>query len=92
MIAPPRTRHALPSPRVVWLRPTKLAWLPVVAAMLGFVAVNGPPHMLWEYRFTGSGDARTYLSCRYVGRYGRQIDPVGGTCPGFIFLNAERSS
>jgi hypothetical protein len=64
-----------------WVRPTKLLWLPAVGALFTAVALFGTPHVLWTYRYSGSPEAKHYLSCDYVGRDSQTVVPSHGTCP-----------
>lgn len=75
-----RDRASIP-----WVRPTKLLWLPAVGALFTAVALFGTPHVLWTYQYSGSSEARYYLSCDYLGRDSQTVVPRDGTCP-FIAL------
>lgn len=75
----------LKSPRTLWVRPSKLLWLPAIAAAIGGAVTVGTPHMLWSYRYTGSSDSKYFLSCDYLGSSSQRVTPHDGKCP-FILL------
>jgi hypothetical protein len=75
-------------PRVPPFRLRKLMWVPLVLGMAGVVVVNGWPHLLWSFVWTGDPDNRTYLSCNYVGRYSQRIEPADGKCPYVLFFKS----
>lgn len=74
------------SPRTNIARAGKLVWLPVLIGIVGFFVVAGTPHMLVTYVWTGDRDNKTYLSCDYVGRFGRSVVPTDGKCPLVVFF------
>lgn len=53
-----------------------LVWLVGAAALYGFYATKGLPHVIWRYEFHANGDPynpfadRYYTSCTFLGPYG----------------------
>lgn len=68
-------------PRVAPVRPSRLLWVPLVAGALGYVLINGWPHLLWNFTYRGDWDHRFYTRCVYIGRYTQVVQPVDGACP-----------
>ncbi|WP_417729046.1 hypothetical protein [Roseovarius sp.] len=72
------------------IRSSKLLWLPLMISGVGAVWVLGTPHMLWNYRYTGSSEDKYYLSCDYVGRDSQTVEPRNGECPVIAFLKSPQ--
>lgn len=67
------------------MRPSKLLWVAIIAGAAGSMWLYGTPHMLWNYRYTGSYDQKFYTSCDYIGRDSQRVRPHNGECP-FVML------
>lgn len=80
------------SKRTLWVRPTKLLWVAVITAALGAMWLYGTPHMLWNYRYTGSYENKYYTSCDYIGRDSQTVWPRLGECPFVMLLKPARAS
>ena len=75
--------------RVVWVRPIKLLWMPCTLFVLVHAIANGPPHLLWEYTWTGPRSDPRYQTCTYVGRYPQRMPARDGACPLIIFAKSQ---
>ena len=68
------------------IRPAFFLWLAVPALLWLAVQVVGLPHLIWSYRWTGTGPygdfrERHYTSCTYVGPTGAITEvPRDGRC------------
>ena len=71
-----------------WVRPSKLLWLPMLAAAAGALWVFGTPHLLWEYQYLGKAEPRLMLSCDYIGRHAQTVPSIDGHCPLIMFFRS----
>lgn len=69
-------------PRVPWLLKIvglkNLIWIGVVAGCALILNIFGTPHVLFEYRYTGSKDHKT--DCTYVGLNSQTVSARDGEC------------
>ena len=86
-ILSPTTRTGGNAGAVALVRPMKMIWVPVLAALFGFTVLIGSAHPLTTYRYHGDYDHKIYERCDYVGRHPHSTYPTDGKCPWFVFTN-----
>lgn len=62
-------------------------WLLVIAFLISPVG----PHMLWNYQYRqyGTGGAKSYFNCHYIGSRGSIEPDVPADCPFLIFIDSR---
>lgn len=70
-------------------------WLLVPLGLWLGVTQLGTPHVIWTYRYVGTGDPysstlRRHVDCTYLGWTGAVARPAeAGRCPWIRFIRAE---
>lgn len=74
----------------VWpVRPSKLVWVPIVAALWWVTQVYGTPHLRFQYTWSGHPDRPIFHVCDYVGLHSQRVHPrFGERCPLIRLLTA----
>ena len=72
--------------RLVRLR--DFGWVFVLAGLFAWLNSSGTPHLLFEYTYSGTREAKT--SCTYVGLHPQVTPAELGNCPLIKFLKEQQ--